>query len=193
MKSICSVSAPASRLPTLVPDCDTNDACARAPGQVSCSIVNRRMRDELDGLIDQRMRVGDLIRFHSRHKLLLLAYSPARYAELGRVVARVRKDTIERTAAVYRAGFQDALATPPTRGRHVNVLQHAAGYFRGLLSEQDQRHLATAIGDYQRGSLPLAVPMALLTRYATRHQIEYLLDQVYLRPRGNARPPRHHA
>jgi uncharacterized protein YbgA (DUF1722 family) len=64
----------------------------------------------------------------------------------------------------------------------VNVLQHAAGYFRRVLSASACRDLASAIIDYQRGLTPLVVPMRLLDHYARLHDIRYLRDQIYLNP-----------
>jgi uncharacterized protein YbgA (DUF1722 family) len=43
---------------------------------------------------------------------------------------RARKGALPRALLdTYTAGFMEALAVPATRGRHVNVLQHMAGYF----------------------------------------------------------------
>lgn len=41
----------------------------------------------LRGLFDGRWTVGDLVRFHTAHKLLLLAHAPEAYRRLGRLVA----------------------------------------------------------------------------------------------------------
>jgi uncharacterized protein YbgA (DUF1722 family)/uncharacterized protein YbbK (DUF523 family) len=126
--------------------------------------------------------IGDLVRFHTQHKLLLLAHSPAQYTELGRFVAHAGAMAPERVTADYGRAFTAALATIVTRGRHVNVLQHAAGYFRRVLSASACRDMAAAIGDYQRGLTPLVVPLRLLAHYARLHDVRYLCDQIYLNP-----------
>jgi uncharacterized protein YbgA (DUF1722 family)/uncharacterized protein YbbK (DUF523 family) len=130
----------------------------------------------------QRVRAGDLVRFHTQHKLQLLAHSPAAYADLGRVVANTRGTIGARAAAEYSSAFMAALEAPATRGRHSNVLRHMTGYFRKIVDEGSRRDLAGAIDDYERGLIPLVVPVTLIAHYARRHEVQYLLDQVYLQP-----------
>lgn len=127
-------------------------------------------------------RLGELVDFHSRHKLLLLAHSPAAYAELGHLVARGRALAPHTLAADYSRAFMHALSAAVSRGRHVNVLQHMVGYFRQLLSADARRDVAAAIGDYQRGLVPLVLPARLIRHYAQIHDIRYLTRQFYLDP-----------
>lgn len=138
----------------------------------------RRLRE----LFASEPRVGDLMRFHTRHKLLLLAHSPARYASLGRMVAGVRGRLSRRVMDDYAESFMGGLAVLASRGRHANVLQHMAGYFQDLVDADSRRELADTIADYQRGLVPLVVPITLIVHHARRHDVRYLLDQVYLQP-----------
>ena len=138
----------------------------------------RRLRRLFDG----RPRPGALVAFHARHKLQLLAHAPALYSELGRMVARAGTTSVEALADEYRRGFMSALSTAVSRGRHVNVLQHVAGYFRDVLTPAARQDLAAAIADYERGLVPLIVPARLLRHYAHLHHLQYLCDQVYLDP-----------
>jgi uncharacterized protein YbgA (DUF1722 family) len=140
--------------------------------------ASRRLRR----LLTRPRRVRDLVEFHTRHKLQLLAHSPARHAELGRQAARARATTIDGAAADYAREFASALTTMVTRRRHVNVLQHAVGHFRGVLLGAARRGLAAAVVDYERGLIPLVVPIRLIGHYAARYDIRYLRGQVYLDP-----------
>jgi uncharacterized protein YbgA (DUF1722 family)/uncharacterized protein YbbK (DUF523 family) len=149
----------------------------------------RRLRALLDG----RVGAGDLMRFHTSHKLLLLAHSPKKYAELGRLVATAKGGSVKRLAQEYGAQFMNALAVLPSRGRHANVLRHMAGYFRALVDAAARRDLAAAIDDYERGLVPLVVPITLLTHYARMHEVSYLLGQVYLQPHPKELMLRNHA
>jgi uncharacterized protein YbgA (DUF1722 family) len=76
----------------------------------------------------------------------------------------------------------EALRIPATRGRHTNVLQHMAGYFRRTLDAGDRKELEEVIADYQRGLVPLAVPFTLLRHHVRRQETQYLAGQVYLDP-----------
>ena len=133
-------------------------------------------------LLDHPARVGDLVQFHTRHKLQLLAHSPAQYTALGRLVAQARARVPEEVMTEYGRAFTTALRTIVTRARHVNVLQHAAGYFRRVLSAEACRDVAAAIVDYQRGLIPLVVPVRLIEHCARLHDVRYLCNQIYLNP-----------
>jgi uncharacterized protein YbgA (DUF1722 family)/ligand-binding SRPBCC domain-containing protein len=122
-----------------------------------------------------------LVAFHSRHKVQLLAHSPALCAELGRLVARpgpARRDWWRDYAATFRA----ALAVPATRPRHVNALQHLAGHFRGRLHAVPRESLHRAIEDYGQGRVPLGVPREIVRAEARRCGLDYVLAQTYLCP-----------
>ena len=136
----------------------------------------------LRALFTGRWTVGGLVAFHTAQKLLLMAHSPSAYASIGRLVARAkdvaRADLRER----YSKDVMEALAVPATRGRHVNVLQHAYGYFSERLTADEREEMATLIDDYRRGLLPLVVPITLLRHYVRRFDVGYLNGQVYLEP-----------
>ena len=127
------------------------------------------------------LRAGDLMRFHARHKLLLLAHVPAAYARLGRLVATAKGRVARGLFDEYATGFMEALAVPATRGRHVNVLQHMAGYFDAADADS-RRELNATIADYGHGLVPLVVPLTLIAHHARRLEVAYLLEQVYLQP-----------
>ena len=133
-------------------------------------------------LTTPQLRTRDVVQFHARHKLLLLAHAPAAYAELGRLVAGVRDGALAAVAAGYGEIFMRALTTIATRGRHSNVLRHMAGYLRELLVDDARRDVATAIDDYQGGLIPLVVPVRLIAHYAKLHEVRYLCEQFYLDP-----------
>ena len=125
---------------------------------------------------------GSLVQFHTVHKLALLAHSPGGYRKLGKLVAEAARGPLSRTADAYGAAFMEALRTPATRGRHTNVLEHMLGYFRDVLDVPDRAELDALVRDYQRGHVPLVVPLTLFRHQVRRHGIEYLAGQVYLDP-----------
>ncbi len=74
------------------------------------------------------------------------------------------------------------LSVMATPGKHANVLQHAAGYLKKLLSTECRRELQEHIEDYRKGMVPLVVPLTLIRHYLRRFDIPYLAEQVYLNP-----------
>jgi uncharacterized protein YbgA (DUF1722 family)/uncharacterized protein YbbK (DUF523 family) len=156
---------------------------ARAP--VRAHFVERllaaaRWRDLTRGAV----RAGDLVAFHAQHKYAILAHSPQRYAELGRVVATAGRRRLDDVLAEYGASFAAAYAAPATRGRHVNALEHMAGFFTRALSDDERAELTGAIADYRRGATPLADPLSLIRAHVRRLRVTYLEQQVYLQPAG---------
>jgi len=134
------------------------------------------------GLFARRWTLGELVRFHTAHKLLLLAHSPEAYRRLGRLVARARtmgRRDLERS---YVATFMQALATLATARRHTNVLQHIAGYLKNLLDAASKQELGDTIEDYRRGLVPLVVPLTLVRHYVRVYDLTYLSGQLYLEP-----------
>jgi uncharacterized protein YbgA (DUF1722 family) len=124
--------------------------------------------------------VGALVRFHTMHKLLIMAHSPEAYVQLGWLVANSWALPPGEVARAYTSAFAAALGSPPSRGRHVNVLQHIAGHLSDLLAPDSKAELTAAIDGYRRGVLPLHIPVAMLGDHARVHQVGYLSKQVYL-------------
>lgn len=137
----------------------------------------RRLKDLFRG----RWKLGDLVRFHTAEKLLLLAHDEPGYRALGRLVAGAKALPRAELAARYQEQFMRALETIATTRKHVNVLQHAAGFFKEA-EVPDRRELAERIEEYRRGLVPLIVPITLLRHLVRRHGTEYLAGQTYLEP-----------
>ncbi len=127
-----------------------------------------------------------LIEFHARHKLLLMAHSPAAYKELGRMLARFDNARLETLAGRYIAGVMQALKIRASRKRHVNVLQHLLGYLRRHVDGADRGNLVEVIDAYRLGLVPLVVPLTLLEHYFRRNPHPYIAQQVYMNPHPRA-------
>jgi uncharacterized protein YbgA (DUF1722 family) len=135
---------------------------------------------------------GALVAFHTAHKLSLLSHHPDAYRRLGRLVAAMKGRPIRAVAEEYGAALMAAMARPATRGRHLNVLQHMAGYFKEAPRE-DRRELEEVIRDFGRGHVPLVVPLTLLRSQVRRHGVEWLAGQTYLDPDPRELMLRNHA
>jgi uncharacterized protein YbgA (DUF1722 family)/uncharacterized protein YbbK (DUF523 family) len=136
----------------------------------------------LQSLWRGRWTVGRLVEFHTAHKLVVLAHSPGAYRELGRLVAEAKNLPRGQLRQKYQAEFMAALAFPATRGRHANVLQHLAGYFKKQMNEASRLELRNLIEDYRKGETPLIVPLTLLRHFVREFGNAYLAGQVYLNP-----------
>jgi uncharacterized protein YbgA (DUF1722 family)/uncharacterized protein YbbK (DUF523 family) len=130
----------------------------------------------------ERWTLGTLVAFHTAHKLQLLAHSPVDYRELGRLVADSKGVPRSTLRATYEAGFMRALSKRATPRRHVNVLHHILGHFRGRLDDEARAELRSLIDDYREGLIPLVVPITLLGHYVRKLSVSYLSGQCYLEP-----------
>lgn len=129
-----------------------------------------------------KWRFGDVVAFHTAHKLALLAHEPAAYTALGRLVARGKALAPEVLRERYTAGLMAGFKVLATRGRHTNVLQHMAGYVSDDLDAASREELGGVIDEYRRGLTPLVVPITLLRHHARTQNVSYLLGQTYLEP-----------
>jgi uncharacterized protein YbgA (DUF1722 family) len=136
----------------------------------------------LRAFFESRWTVGGLVRFHTAHKLALLAHDREAYTELGRLVASAKGADRTELAARYREAFMTALARMATTRKHTNVLMHMLGYFKTLLDDESRLELLASIEDYRKGLLPLVVPLTLVRHHVRQHRVEYLAGQVYLDP-----------
>jgi uncharacterized protein YbgA (DUF1722 family)/uncharacterized protein YbbK (DUF523 family) len=136
----------------------------------------------LCALFNGRWSMGDLVRFHTAHKLVLLAHSTEAYRSLGRLVAGGKAMARPELSSRYQDVFMGALAKVATAKRHTNVLQHMAGYLHEGLDRASRDELLASIDDYRLGLLPLIVPVTLIRHHVRVLGIEYLAGQIYLDP-----------
>jgi len=138
----------------------------------------RRLR----ALFSARWNAGALVRWHTAQKLALMAHSPVRYRELGRLVAEAREVPRAELGRRYEDEFMAAMRIRATRARHANALQHAIGHFKRRIDTGSRDELLAVIEDYRGGLVPRIVPLTLVRHHARRFEVEYLREQTYLNP-----------
>jgi len=130
----------------------------------------------------ERATVGRLVSFHSDHKYLIMAHSPAHLRQLGRLVAGAKEVGPAEACRRYLPLLMEGMGRIATVRKNVNVLQHMMGYFSKFLTTGEKRELLTAIDDYHRQRVPLVVPLTLLRHYARKYDEPFLKRQYYLNP-----------
>ncbi len=143
-------------------------------------------------VLSGRLTRGALVAFHTAHKYLLLAHSRQHYQQLGHLVANAKRLPTRQLTDTYGQVFMEALAVKTTVRKHMNVLQHIAGHFKGTLSAMARHELREALTDYHQGLVPLSVPVTLLRHYVRILDVSYLRDQVYFAPHPKELLLRHH-
>jgi uncharacterized protein YbgA (DUF1722 family)/uncharacterized protein YbbK (DUF523 family) len=152
------------------------------PGLRENFIVRVFSYHRLQQLTGRRFSVGELVRFHSVHKYLMLAHSPKHYDLLGRVVARAKETPHAELRETYSRLFMEGLAVKTTAKKNTNVLQHIMGFLKDHLTSAEKQDVLEAIEDFRRELVPIVVPLTLLRHYVKKHGISYIADQVYLQP-----------
>ena len=138
----------------------------------------RRWRE----VASERKSRGNIVAFHTAHKLQLMSHSVKHYREMGKLVAQGKELDLPTLYKKYEALFMQALSLKATVKKNVNVLQHIAGYFKKQLSKDEKQELQDIISQYHREYVPLIVPVTLLNHYIRKYEQEYLQKQFYLHP-----------
>ncbi|HEY5653796.1 MAG TPA: DUF523 and DUF1722 domain-containing protein [Pontiella sp.] len=138
----------------------------------------RRWREMLDS---DSSRKG-LVKFHERHKYLFMSHSIPKYRELGRIVANLGDKKLSIAQGEYQALMMDTIRLQATVKKHVNVLEHMAGYFKNQLETDEKKELHEVISNYHGGYVPLIVPITILNHYIRKYKEPYLSQQYYLNP-----------
>ena len=136
----------------------------------------------LTQLFAARWSIGDVVRFHTVHKLTLMAHQPEAYQRLGRLVASGKSMARREFQDAYSSAFMAALGAIATPRRQANVLQHMLGYFKESLDRDSRAELLALIEDHASERVPLVVPLTLFRHHIRRCQVPYLAEQTYLQP-----------
>jgi uncharacterized protein YbgA (DUF1722 family)/uncharacterized protein YbbK (DUF523 family) len=144
-------------------------------------------------LLDRKKTVGELVRFHTAHKYLIMSHSDTGLRELGKLVASAKSYPIEEVYGKYLELLSKYLKLTATRKKNANVLQHIMGYFKKQLDTDEKAELNEVITKYHDGLVPQIVPITLLNHYVRKFKPEYLADQLYLNPHPLELKLRNHA
>jgi uncharacterized protein YbgA (DUF1722 family)/uncharacterized protein YbbK (DUF523 family) len=151
--------------------------------------AKRRWREALK----KKCTVGNLVDFHTREKLFVMAHSQQYYREMGRLVAQGKKFRPEDLYNRYEALFFKALDLKGTISKNTNVLMHMLGYFKKQLSADEKKEVLELIANYRSGYLPLIVPVTLMKHFVRKYDQPYLSRQTYLNPHPIDLQLRNHA
>jgi uncharacterized protein YbgA (DUF1722 family) len=124
----------------------------------------------------------DLVRFQAENKLLLMAYNQKELRELGVIVANPNKEPVEKVIERYEAHLQAAFARMPRYTSVINVLEHAAGYFKTELTGREKGYYRESLERYRDRRVPISAVTSILRAWIVRFDQEYLLPQTFFMP-----------
>ena len=138
----------------------------------------RRWRE----VLTQKESRGNLVDFHTQHKLLILSHSPKHYQIMGKFVAQAKEIPLKNLFQQYQTILMEALQLKTTPKKNANVLMHMMGYFKEQLSSDEKQELLEVIDHYRQEYIPLIVPITLINHYVRKYDQPYLKQQIYLNP-----------
>lgn len=138
--------------------------------------------DEWLELVKNGLTVDKLLKFHSRHKMVLLAHCQPIYRELGPLVAQTTKRNLVGQSELYINKFMNALSNTSSRANNTNVLMHIQGHLKEHLSKDDKAELRQCIMDYNQGMQPILGPLTLLKHHFRANPSSFIAKQSYLDP-----------
>ena len=138
--------------------------------------------DDWRNTVEVSLTPKALVDFHTRHKFQLLAHCQKTYRELGPMLSDLKSRPLSEIAEQYIHRFMEAMQKKISRGDHANAMQHLMGFLSESMGTEDRQVLCEQIDAYQRGEIPLIVPMTLLRMAQRREPVAYLAGQQYLTP-----------
>jgi uncharacterized protein YbgA (DUF1722 family)/uncharacterized protein YbbK (DUF523 family) len=132
--------------------------------------------------VEASRSMGEVVRFHTENKFLLMAYGQKHLKVMGRMVANPEKKPTQEVIADYRRGLGEALANAPRYTSCINVLMHAMGYFSKELSPREKSFFLDSLEDYRAQRTPLSVPVGIMKSYIIRFEEPYLMQQTFFQP-----------
>jgi uncharacterized protein YbgA (DUF1722 family)/uncharacterized protein YbbK (DUF523 family) len=137
---------------------------------------------EWQQLNEKHLSVGDLMNFHTKHKMTLLAHCQKTYRQLGPIVAQAKPSNIHATGEQYIALMLEGMKKTATRSNNTNVLMHLQGHLKKLLTREDKAELRNVIVDYNKGLAPIMAPIILLKHHFRNNPNPYIKRLSFFNP-----------
>lgn len=126
--------------------------------------------------------VHSLIEYHSRNKLLLMAYDKDLMTSMGNIVANRGLLSAEDTFRQYLELLLQALSKPAETGPTINALMHAFGYLSRYLGAQDKFMFLQKLQYYRGNALVQFELKEKIMYWALQFNVEYISEQTFLCP-----------
>ncbi len=127
-------------------------------------------------------KAKQLVDFHSRNKLLLLAYNQKNMREMGKLVAHQKNTGLKETNKRYESLLLDSFKKNASHNSHINVIQHSLGYFSRDIKRDEVSFINNLLAEYKNRKLPLSALRMVIRSYIVRFDIDYLKSQSYFEP-----------
>ncbi|ABR54289.1 Protein of unknown function DUF1722 [Methanococcus vannielii SB] len=125
--------------------------------------------------------IKELIEFHTKNKLLFMAYNQKQKDILGNIVGNYSKN-FDNLIKYYELNLNLLLSRPPLTESNINVLMHIFGYVSRKLSKEEKELFIESLERYRNELECINIPIILLKSWIIRFDVDYLKKQTYFEP-----------
>lgn len=127
-------------------------------------------------------KIGELVDFHNRHKMIIRSHDLRGYRQLGKLFGESSVFNNEEIFDAYSSLLFKSLSLKATPKKNAEVLKHALRFIQKDLPKDDSSELLGMINAYKSGRIPLLVPITIINHYARKLDQSYLRQQYFLNP-----------
>lgn len=133
-------------------------------------------------LIKEQQEMKALVEYHTRSKLLFMAYNQNILHQLGSITANHQQLPVSEVLGLYEARLRELFADPPAFTNMINAFQHAFGGLSPQLQPKERQFFLNSLEEYRDERIPAGTIIHLLKSWAIRFENKYLLDQYLMEP-----------
>ena len=123
--------------------------------------------------------MGDLVKFQSINKYLIMAHSPKHLNILGNIVANHNGLSGSEVLKEYQVELKNALSCKPTTKSHYNTLQHILGHFSPDLTQAEKGYFLGILQNFKENKAELNDALKILKDCTAKYDKSYLSRQTY--------------
>jgi uncharacterized protein YbgA (DUF1722 family)/uncharacterized protein YbbK (DUF523 family) len=132
--------------------------------------------------VERSGSMGELVRFQTENKMLLMAYNQTEQKALGNIVANHDNRPFDEVVGDYEAHLLRALCRARRYTSNINVLMHILGYLSDRLSAGEKAMFLDNLQRYRDGKITICPNTTLLKSWTVRFEDDYLLSQTFFEP-----------
>ena len=126
--------------------------------------------------------ISSLIEYHTRNKLLFMAYDKEIMTIMGNVVANKDGLKVDEVYENYLHFLLELLSAPAKSGSVINAMMHVFGYFSRNLSARDKFLFLNKLQAYREDNSVIFELRVLLKTRAEEFELDYLYSQTLFSP-----------
>ncbi|MBW2986620.1 DUF523 and DUF1722 domain-containing protein [Candidatus Woesearchaeota archaeon] len=126
--------------------------------------------------------ISKLLDFHSKNRLLIMAYSQKELKSMGKILGEQKKTKLAKTFNDYEEHLHKAFAKCPRYTSNINVLMHAYSHFADKINKKEREYFHKLIKEYKDAKIPFTAILTVLEDWIIRFDDEYLKKQNFFNP-----------